>query len=82
MGFLRWLYRWKWTGRVSAYVFCVTLLSFFIPAYVQLAIGELSFGAGTFLVMIWMIPAILYGFYLWGNKSELRLKVTANADTQ
>ncbi|MCK4443420.1 MAG: hypothetical protein KAW09_02675 [Thermoplasmata archaeon] len=72
LGFWAWLYRWKMTPYAIAYLFCITLIAPFVPAFAQLALGEASFAQGTFLVMIWLIPLTLYGFYKWKDRPELR----------
>lgn len=72
VGFWTWLCKWKWTVRAIAYMFCILLLSFFIPAYVQMTIEKLPFGVGVLIYMTLVIPATLYGFYRWGERFELR----------
>ncbi len=33
---------------------------------------EITYGWGILLVMIWLIPLTLYGFYKWKDKQEFR----------
>lgn len=81
MRFLRWVYQWKWTWYVIAYLFCILMGSWAVMMGVQ-ALSLYLFGEQfpawfmIFLWMLWVVPAVLYTIYHY-DRSQIREKFRA-----
>lgn len=76
MKFWRWVYQWKWTWYVIAYLFCIMVVSWVIVMTLQgitviLFLDQLPAWFMILMWLLWVVPTVLYIIYHY-DKYQMR----------